>query len=543
MCRLVSTLALIFIAQTSFAQTIDAGRKFIYYERWQAAQNHFEEIIKKDPTNEDAYYWLTRVLLEKEKIADAKKLMQQRRAYLTDHPKDKKGNLDIVAEAAILYKEKDSIAARKLIDEVIDKTKSKDAAILTQIVSVQLGSRSTDYAFMLDLLEKAEKREKNDPEISLLKGDIYRWLTNGGKAVQAYEEAIARQPNNAKASYNIGKIYLTQNNVEMYLRYFNNAISMDPHFAPPYYELYYHNYYKDVNKAGEYLNTYIANVDPSIENDYYLTDLYYASSKSKEAIEKGLGLLRQEGEKAKPRLYKLIAYSYEMLGDSSKALEYIEDYFKKEVDTNYVAKDFELRSRLLAKIPGNTERVLADLEKALSMDTLSKNKIEYVSAIIGIYKKEGDKHNQAIWQGRLYQLKENPSNIDLYNWGLAHYLAGEFQQADSVFQFYSTKYPDHIHGYYWRAKSNAIIDSSMETGAAVPLYEKVVELAYADSIKNKSFLIQAYGYLGAYAANVKKDYELALHNFERILLLDPQNSDALRYSEILEKRVSTEPEK
>ena len=543
MWRLVSTLALILIAQSSIAQTIDEGRKLIYYERWQAAQNHFEEIIKKDPSNEDAYYWLTRVLLEKDKLADAKNLLQQRQSYLAGHPRDKKGNLEVVTEAAVLYKDKDSIAARKLIAEVIDKTKSKDAAILTQIVSVLLSSRSTDYAFMLDLLEKAEKREKKDPEISLLKGDIYRWLTNGGKAVQAYEEAIAKEPNNAKASYNIGKIYLTQNNTELYLRYFNKAISMDPHFAPPYYELYYHYYYKDVNKAGEYLNTYIANVDPSIENEYYLTDLYYASSKSKEAIDKGLELLKQEGEKAKPRLYKLIAYSYEALGDSAKALEYIEDYFKKEIDSNYVAKDFELRARLLARVDGNTPKVIADLEKAFAMDTLVKNKIDYGSAIINIYKKENDKHNQALWQGNIYRLKENPSNIDLYNWGLAHYLAGEFREADSVFAAYSIKYPEHIHGYYWRAKSNAIIDSTMETGSAVPLYEKVIELAQTDSIKNKSFLIQAYGYLGAYAANVKKDYDLALHNFERILSLDPQNSDALRYSEILEKRVATEPEK
>ena len=543
MWRFVLALALILIAQSPSAQTIDAGRKLIYYERWQAAQNHFEELIKKDLSNEDAYYWLMRVLIEKGKLSDARKLKDQRHAYLAAHPKDKKGNLEMVAEAAMLYKEKDSIAARKLFDEVIDRTKSKDAAILTQIVSVLLNSRSTDYAFMLDLLEKAEKKEKNDPEISLLKGDIYRWLGNGGKAVQAYEEGIAKEPNCAKASYNIGKIYLTQNNAELYLRYFNNAISMDPNYAPPYYELYYHYYYKDVNKAGEYLNNYIANVDPSIENEYYLTDLYYASSKSKEAIDKGLDLLKQEGEKAKPRLYKLIAYSYEALGDSVKALEYIEDYFKKEIDSNYVAKDFELRARLLARVDSNTSRVIADLEKAFAMDTLVKNKIDYATSIVAAYKKENDKHNQALWQGNLYRLKENPSNIDLYNWGLSHYLAGEFKVADSIFAAYSIKYPDHIHGYYWRAKSNAILDSTMESGAAVPLYEKVIELGHADSLRNKSFLVAAYGYIGAYAANVKKDYEQALENFEKILAIDPQNTDARKYSEILEKRVATEPEK
>src|SRR4030095_441805 len=192
---------------------------------------------------------------------------------------------------------------------------------------------------------------------------------------------------------------------------------------------------------------------------------------------------------------------------------------------------------------GNTDKVIADYEKAFAMDSLPKNKADYATSIIAVYKKEGKKHDQAVWQGKLFSLKENPTNIDLYNWGLAHYLAGDFKEADTVFAAYSVKYPEHIHGYYWRAKSNAILDSTMETGAAVPLYEKVIELGHTDSLKNKSFLVVAYGYLGAYAANVKKDYGEALENFEKILELDPANADAKKYSEILEKRVATEPEK
>jgi hypothetical protein len=36
-----------------------------------------------------------------------------------------------------------------------------------------------------------------------------------------------------------------------------------------------------------------------------------------------------------------------------------------------------------------------------------------------------------------------------------------------------------------------------------------------DSIKNKSLLIQSYGYIGAYQANVKKDFPIALENFQK----------------------------
>ena len=524
MQRFVAAFCILLIAKSVSSQTIEAGRKLFYYERWNGARAHFEGMIKKDPSNAEAQYLLVRSLLNLDKLSEAKALPKK--------PRDKQQPVETVAEAAIAYKEGDSTSARKIIDEVVAKTKSKDPFALTQIVAVMLEGKSKDYNYMLDLLDKAEKKDAASWEISHLRGDVYRRLTNGGKAVQAYELSITKWIGDAKASYNIGKIYLTLGDPELFLKYFNNAIMRDPLFAPPYYELYYYYYFRDVNKAAENLKLYVENVEPSIENEYYLADLYYVSSKPKEAIEKAQSLLTQEGDKAKPRLYKLIAYSYEALGDSAKALEYVENYFKKEVDSNYVAKDFELRARLLSTIPGNTEKVIADYEKAFTIYTL-----------VNVYKKEGKKHEQAVWQGKLYSLKANPTNVDLYNWGLAHYLAGDFREADTVFAAYSNKYPEHIHGYYWRAKSNAIIDSSMETGAAVPLYEKVVELGHADSLKNKSFLVAAYGYLGAYAANVKKDYGEALENFEKILEIDPANADAKKDSEILEKRVATEPEK
>ena len=80
----------------------------------------------------------------------------------------------------------------------------------------------------------------------------------------------------------------------------------------------------------------------------------------------------------------------------------------------------------------------------------------------------------------------------------------------------------------------------MESGLAIPYYEKVIEMASADTVQNKSLLIQAYGYIGAYYANVKKDYDMALANFDKILQLDADNADAIRYRDILLKWVQAE---
>jgi tetratricopeptide (TPR) repeat protein len=420
--------------------------------------------------------------------------------------------------------------------------KQKEAEALMAIAQDSLNARSTNYAYILELLDKAEKNDKNNPEISNMQGDVYRRMGEGGKAVQAYSEALKKDNNYARASYNIGKIYLTQQNTEMFLKYFNEALTKDAAYAPALYELYYYYYFRDVNLAKEYLDKYIASTGPSVENDYMMADLLYVSSKHQQAIDAAKQLLQKEGNAAQPRLLKLIAYSYESLGDSTSALNYISQYFQKAPDSSFVAKDFALRANLLQKIAGRETEAVADLQKAIELDTLADNKAGYMKDLAAIYKQKGDRSQEAHWLGKLYQVKADPSNLDLYYWGLAHYAAREYPQADSVFGLYTEKYPDHIHGFYWRAKSTALIDTAMEKGMAVPHYQKVIELAAADSLKNKSLLIQAYGYVGAYKANMEKDFEEALVNFNKILELDPANADALRYSEILKKWVRAKQE-
>ena len=85
------------------------------------------------------------------------------------------------------------------------------------------------------------------------------------------------------------------------------------------------------------------------------------------------------------------------------------------------------------------------------MDTALNNKVKYATKIADMYKQTEDYSHQATWLGNLYKWKEKTNNIDLFNWGLAHYRAKEYLQTDSVFGLYTTRYPEDIYGYYWRA--------------------------------------------------------------------------------------------
>jgi hypothetical protein len=543
MIRKLYCLFIVLIAVTATAQTVGEGKKLMYYNRLQSAAATFKQIIQKDAAATEAYYWLFETKLQqgdtaaaRQVLADVAKL-QQADAKLKVDPLVQAGNVHVMLIDGKLAE------AKTASDELVDDTKGKNVEVLLALANAQIDTKNGNYDYALELLGKAQKRDKKNPEVFQLTGDAWRRKGDGGQAVAAYMSALQADPSYAKANYSIGKIYLTQNNQSIYVKHFQDALQQDAAFAPAYYELYYHFYYRDVNEAKKYLEQYIANTDKTVENEYMMIDMLYVSSKNQDAIDMANRLLQQQADAARPRLYKLIAYSYDALGDSVKALNNINTYFQKEQPQHYVAKDYELKARLISKQHPNdsAKRVeaIALWEKATALDTLPENKVGYMQQIAAAYKKMNDRSQEAEWLGKIYASKKDPSNLDLYYWGLAHYAAGEYSQADSVFAMYTNKYPEQLHGYLWRAKSTAIIDSAMEAGLAVPHYAKVIEIADDDSVKNKTLLIQAYGYIGAYEANVHKDYPEALENFEKILALDPGNDDAARYTGILKKWIET----
>ena len=143
---------------------------------------------------------------------------------------------------------------------------------------------------------------------------------------------------------------------------------------------------------------------------------------------------------------------------------------------------------------------------------------------------------QAKWLGQYYSTNGQASNVDLFNWGIAAYRSENYLLADSVFGLYTMKYPNQGFGYYWRARTNAVIDSGMTAGLAIPHYNKLIEVVGTDSLSetDKKWVVEAYGYLATYEANTLKDYEKAIEYFDKILQIDPENVNAKKFIPILE---------
>jgi tetratricopeptide (TPR) repeat protein len=333
-------------------------------------------------------------------------------------------------------------------------------------------------------------------------------------------------------------IFRTQNNSDLYLEYFNKAIQADAQYAPAYYQLYYYYYFRNVNTAKEYLEKYIELSDRKIENDYDYADILYLTKNYKQAIELAKKLIETVKEKTPARIYKLIAYSYNEAGDHEHSFDYIHRYFAEAPDSILIAKDFILLADLYNE-KQNIDTAIFFYTVGSQLEKDKASLIRYYKTLADLTKQQKNYADRAIWLGKYYNANDKSTNVDLFNWGLAWYQSGNFEKSDSVFALYAEKYPNQVFGYYWRARSNAAIDSTMEQGLAIPLYSKVVEIGETDTTGgSKKQLIEAYGYLAGYEANENKAYDKAIAYFEKLLKLDPDNEQAKKYVQILKETLA-----
>ena len=522
-------LFFLFCSLSVFSQDIQSAKKLLYHERYVSAESLLHELLNKDATNAAAWYLLSEACLSQNKT----KVVTDSLNLAPDQVKE--DPYYNVALGNVLLYANITANAKSYFDRALEKTKEKDAGILAAIAKACIKSSAGDANEAIDLLHKAIKRDKHNPELYTLLGHAYRKVKDGSQAFQAYQQALKEDPKFAEASFNTGMIFVSQKNPEMYLKYFNDAVAADPAYAPAWYQLYFHYYFKNVNTAMDYLKQYMAVSDRKLQTEYDYTDLLYLTGKYDEAIKNAKHLINNVTDEP-PRLYKLIAYSYKENGRTEDAFDYMEKYFAVAPDSIEIVKDFGTMADLYVSKKENDSAAVF-YKKAISLEKDSAELVSYYKKLATIYKDEKQYADEAYWYGKYCELNNDASNVDLFNWGIAHYLSGEYLKSDSVFAVYAEKYPAQDFGYYWRARSNAAIDTAMEEGLAVPHYTKVVELAQQDTSNatNRKHLIEAYGYLAAYEANHEKNYEVAIDYFEKLLMLDPQNDSARKYIEILKK--------
>jgi tetratricopeptide (TPR) repeat protein len=536
--RLGLLATVVLAVNTLFAQSVEQGKKFLYYQRYKSAKETFEKVLAANPNNIEATYWLGQTLLKAP--TDIRDTVAAKALYQKALQTNGNAPLLLVGMGEIELREGKKNDAKQRFETAISLTKGKDVDILNAIGQANADSKNGDAPYAIEKLNMATQTRKfHDPETYVILGDVYRQLLiDGSNAVTNYQKALELDPKLAEAEYKIGKIYLTQRNTEYFLPAFEKAIELDPSYGPAYYELFYYWFFHgDVNKAIGYFDKYAAVTDPKPSDDYDRTSFLYAAKKFQECISQSQQKISSLGAAADPRYYKLIAYCYNDQGDSASAKSYLDQYFAHQKTDDFVPMDYSFYAKVLNKFPGSDSLVSLNYQKALDADTALDEKVKIAEEAADAAKKTKYKEGVAKWEGILYKLDKNPSQADLYRWGYANYSAENYQTADSIFcGVYEQKYPNEIYGYLWCAKTKRAEDDSINSqGLAVEAYEKLAQFARSspDSAKYKNQAVEAYFYLAPYFNDIKKDKDSAVFYLRKILEVDPENATAKKYVEIL----------
>jgi tetratricopeptide (TPR) repeat protein len=536
----VLLLAAVIAGGLAKAQTIDDGKKFLYYEKYKSAKVVFDKLVTANPANADAAYWLGQTLLAMEDVAGAKSLYQKTLMANNNSP------LLIAAMGHIELLEGKNQDARQRFETAISLSQGKNIAILNAVGLANVDAKGGDALYAIDKLKAATMQKGfKDPDVYCNMGDAYRKLSDGGSALRAYENALAIAPNYARASYKIGKIYQTQGRPqeEIYMRYYNDAIAKDAAYAPVYFNLYNYFYETNVTKAAEYLDKYLANTDDDPKNCYYRAAMKFAQGLFQETVSKSDECIAAGGNEPFPNLYGLKGYAYNRLGDSVNAKTSFEMYLQKQKPEKLGPNDFATYAKILLKFPDNDALAASMMDKAIAVDTLENGKAENIRSMAGHYLAQKKFNEAADWYKKLLSIKKNITKTDLYNAGYNYYKAANYTPAIDIFNQYTQKFPDDIFGYYMIGRANAAIDTTMELGLAVPAYEKAAAAGEAnpDKTKIKDQLLTSYKYLIAYYFNIKKDKATALSYCDKSLLVDPADAEMIANKEAISKATFAAP--
>jgi tetratricopeptide (TPR) repeat protein len=539
-----SVILMLFAALFSvaaWAQNVQEGVAHLNAERYQSARGVFDKLVAANPNNLEAVYWLGQTMIEQGDVA-AKALYDKTLATNGNAP------LVLVGAGHVDLLQGRTAEARQRFEAGITSSRGKkgdDPIVINAIARANIDAKAGDVAYAISKLNAIVQANPNAAETYLMLGNAYRRMSGqGGLAKQNWEKAAQLNPAlAAQAYYNIARLFRTQRNWEVVLENLNRATSADQRFAPAYERFY--DYYliekKDFAKAEEYLAKYKSSADQTPEILYFEAQTDFLQKRYDAAITKAKQIIDQMGEKANPRIYKLLSYSYLEKGDTSSSCQYVNQYFAKAKEDNIIGGDYMLKAYSCGK--GDPAVVRESVIKAVQMDSVLSRQVALLDETIAHVRK----NQQKLLEGELmlisYELRGDKYRTpgELFRIGLPYYLGGNYPKADSLFTAYATALPDSIYGYYWSGLARMRIDTTLEQGLAVPMFEKTLQIAENDKVRYKSQAVQSATTLTAYHYNVKKDKTAALQYIAKGLEFDPVNATLLAIQKQLQAPARTTP--
>ncbi|MBC7873190.1 MAG: tetratricopeptide repeat protein [Ferruginibacter sp.] len=528
------------------AQTIQEGLNHLYADRFKSAIAVFEKLLATNPNNIDATYWLGQTYFDMDDNVKARQLYDKALASNGSAP------LILVGLGHADLHDNKTSDARQKFEAAITASRGKkgdDPGVTSAIARANVDAKAGDAVYAVQKLEPVVDRGEKSTEALLQLGNAYRKAKpgeGGGQAFETYKKALQANPAFAVANLRLAKLFESQKNWELVLKYLNDAVTSDPKFAPAYYELFYYYFFRlKYPEAEEQLTKFIANSDPDPQHEFLYAQLCWAKKDFACAIAKAESVITAMGQKTKPKVYKLLADANFQKGDYTNAKKYTDLYFAREKKEDIISMDYKLLADILSKTGGTVDEIYSTYMKGAALDTVLTSRIDFIKQGAEAFKtkadsisrlKEGDLRMEVI------KLKPNPSQRDYFDAGFAYYQGSAYLKSDSLFAIISTKYPDDIYGPQMQFAIARILDSTMAKGSAVPHGVRYLTILEKDTAKNKKAILSTAGYLAQYYANIAKDNVKAVEYFRKMLALNPDNADVLqKYVDQLEGKTSTKP--
>jgi len=528
------------ISLNAFGQDLNTALKLANSEQYEEAEKVFQDLLTKDASNGDIYYYYGETYL-KDYLSDTfsnslDEYAQKAEKLFQDGIKAAPGNVlnQVGMGAVTLLRTSDTIKAIPYFTQaeaaIPVKLKKKDytpqqAVILTKLALAQLFGKVHRYKAAINYLNRAKVINPDDPNIYLALGGVYIRMNDASNALFNYNQALNKDPKSPLPKIRIGNIYMRVPNLNAARPYFEEAKEIDSTFAPVYrslgelytlagrYDLAKENYGKFVAMSG---NTTPAKVR-------YGNSLFRAKD-----YEGALTVIKEvlQVDHSRNYLNRLAAYSsYDKKPqDLDGAKGYIEEFFKNASEESVIARDYAYYGRILYRLAKNDtvmqNKAFDALKKAYELDpsdgtVLSELAQDYYYA---------RRYEDAIAMYKLKAAKGLATKSDPMQIGKAYYSMNDVERADSTFKAIVSTEPENMQAHLYLARNASKVDSTSELGLAQPEFAQVIELAKTDSVKYKAELFESFSYMGYHMMQVK-EYESSKAWYNRLINLDPKNKE------------------
>ena len=490
-----------------------------------------EKIAAATPTDASLQYYVGYGYL---KIKDKEKA---KAAFEKGAAMDEKQALNFVGLGYINMLDKKPAEAKVQFDKALGMTKSKSVAVLKAVAEAY----NVDNKYSVEsvaLLNKAKAINPNDPDVHLLLGDTYLIQNVGGNVgttISAYEMAErcvvpnAKQKSHfdGKAEYKCGAVFEKAKNAEVAVEHYEKAIKFDPEYTPAYRELAQQLYLnKQAARAVEIHDKFLS-LTENPENPTYQFEKAFYLFMAKDYVQ-----ANQIFEKiayapdVKPITLRFYSKSLYEVGEYEKSRGFFEKYMAVAKPEEIESGDYLYYGRTLSKLKQDSLS-LVYFQKSYDMN---KSQGDLALEIANTYYKM-KKFPQAIAAYQeLMRARKTPSAQDYYMIGQAFYNNDQIAAADTTFKKFQQMKPELVEGYYWLANVEYKKEEANKTeGSAKPAFDKLLEVATAaaatDPVKNKKYLVAAYGYLGYYWY-AKSEAFKAKDMYTKLAAVDPGNKQA-----------------